>query len=145
VTSNKLLIRNWGTAWISLAIAIALHVIDEALTDFLPLYNSVVQSLRESYSWIPLPTFSFQTWITGLSLGVLILLGLSPLVFAGNRVLRPLSYILGILMVANALGHVGMSIYLAELAPGVYSSPILLLAALALLITTYRCRETRLH
>ncbi len=132
--------RKWGMAWVSLALAVALHVTDEALTGFLPLYNSVVQSLREPFSWIPLPTFSFPVWITGLAIGVLILLGLSPLVFAGSRLLRPVSYFLGILMVANAFGHIGASIYWGKLAPGVYSSPVLLVAALALLITTYGSR-----
>ncbi len=133
--------RKWGMAWVSLALAVALHVTDEALTGFLPLYNSVVQSLREPLSWIPLPTFSFPVWITGLTIGVLILLALSPLVFAGSRLLRPVSYFLGILMVANAFGHIGASIYWGKLAPGVYSSPVLLVAALALLITTYGSRR----
>lgn len=132
--------RNWGIAWISLVLAIALHVVDEALNDFLPQYNALVESLRLTYSWFPFPTFTFRTWISGLTLGVVVLLGLSPLVFSGNRLLRPVAYFLGALMVANAFGHIGISIYVGEVAPGTYSSPILLLAALALLITTFRSR-----
>lgn len=130
--------RRWGIAWVSLVLALALHVVDEALTGFLPLYNSVVSSLRESYSWFPLPTFSFSAWITGLSIGILFLSGLSPLAFAGSRGLRPISYFLGVLMIANGLGHIGITIYLGRPAPGVYSSPIVLVAAFALLIATYR-------
>jgi len=129
--------RRWGRAWVFLALALALHVLDEALTGFLPLYNSIVQSLRDSYAWVPLPMFSFPVWIGGLSLGVLILLSLSPLVFAGRNFLRPVSYILGIIMVANAIGHIGASFYWGILVPGVFSSPILLLAALALLHATH--------
>ncbi len=68
------------------------------------------------------------------------LLGLSPLVFAGSRRLRPVAYFLGFLMVANSIGHIGASLYWGKLVPGVYSSPILLVAALALLITTYAAR-----
>jgi hypothetical protein len=132
--------RRWGITWVSLALAIALHVADEALSGFLPFYNSLVQSLQESYSWIPLPTFTFTEWISGLSIGVLTLLGLSPLVFSGSRILRPVAYFLGVLMVANALGHIVASFYWGKLLPGVYSSPILLLAALALLVTTYTAR-----
>ena len=132
--------RNWGLAWIFLVVAIALHVADEALTGFLPLYNSYIESLRDANFWLPFPTFTFRAWLSGLALGVLILLGLSPLIFAGKRFLRPLAFFLGILMVANALGHIGISVYLGELAPGVYSSPILLLAALALLVATWRHR-----
>lgn len=132
--------RRWGITWVSLVLAIALHVADEALSGFLPFYNSLVQSLQDSYSWIPLPTFTFTEWISGLSIGVLTLLGLSPLVFSGSRLLRPVAYFLGVLMVANALGHIGASFLWGKLVPGVYSSPILLLAALALLVTTYTTR-----
>jgi hypothetical protein len=41
-------------------------------------------------------------------------------------------------MIGNAPGHVGVSLYWGRLAPGVYSSPILFAAALALLITALR-------
>ncbi len=125
-------------AWLFLAVALGLHVIDEAVTDFLPLYNSIVTSLRESYSWIFLPTFSFSGWLTGLIIGVGILLALTPLVFSGNTHLRPVAYSLSVLMTFNALAHLAGSVYLGEIAPGALSSPILLIAALALLITTRR-------
>ena len=133
--------RHLGRAWLILSTAFAIHVIDEAINDFLPLYNSIVESLRDSYSWVPLPTFSFSTWITGLAFGVVLLLGLSPLVFSGKRILRPISYFLGVLMTLNALAHIGGSIYLGTFAPGVVSSPILLLAAISLLIATDRVRR----
>ena len=133
--------KEWGIAWISLVLAIALHVVDEAMTDFLPFYNSIVDALRQSYAWVPLPTFTFSTWITGLTIGVLVLLGLSPLAFAGRHGLRPLAYFLSVLMVANALGHIAASVYLREMAPGVYSSPILLVAAVVLMIKTYRVKK----
>lgn len=133
--------KQWGRAWVFHALAIALHVADEALTGFLPLYNSLVESLRETYPWVPLPTFSFSVWLTGLVIGILLLLGLSPLVFAGSSKLRLVSYVLGLLMTANALAHIGASIYWGILAPGVLSSPVLLLAALALLIATDRDRR----
>ena len=134
--------RRWGQAWVFLALAIALHVADEAITGFLPLYNSIVGSLRETWSWIPLPTFSFRVWLAGLAAGVLVILGISPLIFAGKTYLRPVAFGLGVLMVANALVHIGASIYLRTLAPGVLSSPILLLAALSVLTTTVRYRES---
>ena len=129
-------------AWVALAIALGLHVADEAVTDFLPLYNSIVGTIRESQPWALLPTFTYSAWLTGLIVGVLILLLLSPLVFAGNRVFRPISYFLGTLMMLNALAHIGGSIYLGELAPGALSSTILFLAALILIVTTRRARET---
>lgn len=127
-------------AWVALAVALCLHVVDEALTDFLPLYNSLVVTLRETYAWAPLPTFSFSLWLAGLITGVILLLTLSPLVFSGRLILRSVAYFLGVLMTLNALGHIGGSIYLGALAPGVLSSPMLLVAAVALLIATLRVR-----
>lgn len=133
--------KQWGIAWVLLSVALGVHVADEAITDFLPLYNSIAGSIRETYGWIPLPTFSFSVWLTGLMAGILILLSVSPLVFAGSRIFRPVSYFLGTLMVLNALAHIGGSIYLGELAPGTLSSPILLIAAIALLVATRRVRH----
>ncbi len=130
--------RQWGTAWLALTVALGLHVLDEVLTDFLPLYNSLVLSLRETYPWVPLPTFSFSQWLAGLIAGLVLLLGLSPLVFMGRMYLRPVAYFLGALMTLNALGHIGGSMLLGALAPGTLSSPILLLTATALLLTTSR-------
>jgi hypothetical protein len=124
--------HRWGVAWILMALAIGLHVGDEALNDFLPLYNSSVEWIRDSYGIAP-PRFSFGQWLGGLLVGVALLLALSPLVFAAYPGFRALSYGLGVLMVANACGHVGASIYLGAPAPGVYSSPILLAAAVYLL------------
>ena len=122
--------------WLGLTTALAIHVTDEALTDFLPLYNSIVDEIRASYPFIPLPTFTVPIWLGGLIIAVLLLLLLSPLVFAGRLWLRYVSYALSILMILNGLGHIGASLYWGTLAPGVYSSPILLLAALALLVST---------
>ena len=133
--------KHWGLAWVFLAVAIALHVTDEALTGFLPLYNTLVESLRESYRWVPLPTFSFRVWLSGLVIAVLLLLGLAPFVFAGRTILRPLAYVLSVLMISNALVHIGASLYWQKLAPGTLSSPVLLLAAVTLLITTHRARH----
>jgi hypothetical protein len=134
--------NRWGYAWVALAIALALHVADEATTGFLPLYNSIVLSLRDNLPWIPLPTFSFSVWLGGLIAGVVLLLCLSPMVFAGKRVLRPVSYCLGVLMILNALGHIGGSIYLGYFAPGTISSPVLLLAAVALVAAAAQAGRT---
>ncbi|MFQ6005173.1 MAG: hypothetical protein ACE5OQ_06680 [Woeseia sp.] len=43
-------------------------------------------------------------------------------------------------MILNGLGHIGASLYRGILAPGVISSPILLAAAVALLVTTMHAR-----
>lgn len=131
-------LRRWGIAWISLALALALHVTDEALTGFLPLYNEIVESVRESIPWFPFPTFTFAVWIAGLTILVLTLLALSPLVFRGDRWLRPVAFILAAIMIANAIGHTAASLYWGIWAPGVYSSPVLFLASVMLLVATRR-------
>ena len=133
--------KQWGIAWVSLSVALGLHVADEAITDFLPLYNSIAGAIRETYGWLPLPTFSFSVWLTGLIAGILVLLALSPFVFAGKLIFRPISYFLGVLMALNASAHISGSIYLGELAPGALSSPVLLICAIALLVTTRRVRH----
>lgn len=140
MSKNQLLIR-WAISWACLAGALAIHVADEALTGFLPFYNSIIISLRETYRWLPFPTFTFPVWLGGLIIGVAVLFALTPLVLGGHRWLRGLSYFLAALMIANGIGHISASIWLGEFAPGVYSSPILLAAAIALIITTIQSRH----
>jgi len=118
-----------------LALALGLHVTDEALTGFLPVYNGVVEGIRAKHPWVPLPTFTFPVWLTGLILGVLLLLALSPVVSRGAGWIRVASLLLAVVMIGNGLGHIGASLYWGKFAPGVYSSPFLLLAAVALLVT----------
>jgi hypothetical protein len=100
----------------------------------------VVEGIRAQYSWVPLPTFTFPVWLGGLILGVLLLLALTPVVSRGAPWIRVVSLILGVVMTGNALGHIAASVYWGKFAPGVYSSPLLLIAALALLVTASRAK-----
>jgi hypothetical protein len=128
----------WRAAWLGLAGALALHVADEALSGFLLVYNGVVASIRSKVPWVPLPTFTFPVWLGGLILGILLMLGLTPSVSRGTRWIRIASLTLAVLMVGNAIGHVGASMYWGRPAPGVYSSPVLFMASVALLIAASR-------
>ena len=128
--------RRWGLAWVGLSLALAVHVVDEALSDFLPFWNSLVGAARDRLPWVPLPTFAFSEWLGGLIVGVVLLLSLSRFAFEGARWMRPLSYFLAVVMLGNGLGHIAASVYLGRLAPGVVSSPLLLLAAALLLVAT---------
>jgi hypothetical protein len=126
--------RGFGIAWITFALAAAVHVTDEATHDFLSIYNSSVHSMRERLPLLPLPTFSFRIWLSLLIAGILLLLCLSPLAFRGNAWLRIASRPLGLVIGGlNASLHIGSSIYFERWMPGVYSSPLLLLAGLYLL------------
>jgi len=131
-------VRLFGRAWLALAGALALHVTDEALTDFLAVYNPTVRAIRERLPWIPLPTFSFHVWIIGLAALIAILFLLSPVAFRGSRWLALLAVPFSIMMVMNALGHIGSSIYMGRFTPGVYSSPVLLAASLLSLVCAIR-------
>jgi hypothetical protein len=114
-------------------VCLALHVTDEALTDFLAVYNPNVLAIRRRLPFLPLPTFTFKVWLSLLILAVAVLLALSPFAFRGARWMVPLSYVLAIIMFLNGLAHVVSSIYLRRWMPGVYSSPLLLAASAWLL------------
>ncbi len=123
----------FGRAWVAMAIVIALHVTDEAVTDFLGFYNPLVRAIRARAPLLPLPTFSFGVWLAGLALGVALLLALSPPAFRGSRWIARAALPLSALMFANGLGHIAASFYLGRLAPGVISAPLLLAASVWLL------------
>lgn len=131
-------ISRWRTAWLCLACALGLHVADEARTGFLPVYNGIVQDLRAGHPWLLLPTFTFPIWLGGLVAGIALLFALTPVVARGARWIRFASLILGTLMIGNALGHLGASIYWGRLAPGASSSPFLMVASAAVVITAWR-------
>ena len=126
---------SFGRAWIALSLALAVHVTDEALTNFLSVYNPSVVAIRRRLPWLPLPTFTFKVWLSGLILGIVALLALSPLAYRHTRWLTIPAYLLAILMMVNGLQHILGSVYLHRLMPGVYSSPLLLAASTYLLLS----------
>ena len=130
--------RQWSTAWIVLCLGMGLHVLDQVLTDFLSLWNPAVRSLRSRLPLAPLPTFTFEVWLGGLILAWIALLILSRFVLRGARWMVPLSYIFAALMLANGLLHIAASLTLGRAAPGLYSSPLLLVAAGYLISCTRR-------
>lgn len=131
--SNRL-----GIAWILLCLAFVAHVIDEALTDFLSVYNPVASAIRQKLPFLPLPTFTFEIWLTGLIIAVIILLLLSPSAFRRERLISLLSYPYGIIMLGNGLLHIVGSFYLGRMMPGVYTAPLLIASSIYLLWTVYR-------
>jgi len=128
-------------AWISLCLALALHVVDEAGTGFLSVYNPTVMALRQRWPWLPFPVFTFGVWLAGLVVATVLLLCLSVFVWHGARWMRPIGYGFAFIMFANGLGHIlgtilgrtVASIRFPRPMAGFYSSPFLLLASLYLL------------
>jgi hypothetical protein len=126
--------RRFGFAWLGFAVALGIHVADEATHDLLAFYNPSVRAIRAYIPFVSLPTFTFQVWLTGLVLGIALLLCVSPLAFRGAGWMRvaavPLALVVGVF---NASLHMLSSGFYHRWMPGVYSSPLLLTAALFLL------------
>lgn len=131
----------FGFAWVLLSVALMLHVTDEAVTDFLSVYNPAVQAIRKRVPFVPLPTFTFRVWLAGLCLGILVAVGLSFLAFRGGRLALILAYPVAILMFVNGVGHIVLSLYRRRLMPGTYSSPILVAASVYLFICAHGLRH----
>jgi len=119
-----------------LCAALAIHVADEALTDFLSVYNPTVSAIRERYPSISPPTFTFETWLTLLIFVMVALVAASFFVWRGRWAMRPISNVFATVMLLNGLGHIAISLYTWKLMPGVYSSPLLLVASITLIVYT---------
>ena len=140
--------REVGRAWLALCFVLTLHVLDEAATGFLAVYNATVVAIRKTLPWSPLPVFRFEIWLAGLVAVIIALFSLSPLVFRGVRGTRAAGYVFAGLMAANAVGHmIGTAfgktvetVVFSRPMPGFYSSPILLAASMNLL---FRLRSSR--
>lgn len=133
---------SFGAPWLALCAALALHILDEALTGFLDVYNPTVISARQRWPWFPMPTFEYREWLIGLIAACVILTCLAPLAFRGARPLRPLAWIFAAIMLLNGLGHTlatilghtVSSVTFPRPAPGFYSSPLLLAASLWMIV-----------
>lgn len=141
-----------GIAWVMMWIALAVHVTDEALTGFLPVYNATILALRAQLGFWPMPTFEFKVWLTGLCLGISGLALLSPFAFQNAKWLRPIFVfvvvIAGLLnatghTVATILGRTVSTVHFPRPAPGFYSSPLLMVVSIYALLQLQRTRRTR--
>jgi Protein of unknown function with HXXEE motif len=138
--------RHW-LAWMGLCGALAVHVADEALTGWLDWYNPAVLAIREQYPFfllpILLPTFTFELFLSLLIFAVVMLTAASYFVWKGRWAMRPISHVLAVVMLSNGLFHIAHSIYMRKLMPGVYTSPLLLAASIALIVYTRAYQRAR--
>jgi len=125
---------NFGLAWIAFALAVALHVADEARHDFLATYNPNAQAIRRRLH-IPFPpVFTFRVWLSGLIAAVCLLVLLSPFAFHGAHWIRIVALPLAILVgIGNGCLHIGASLYYRRWMAGILSSPVLLVTGTWLL------------
>lgn len=91
---NDLLDGGFGRAWLALTVGFALHVLDEATTGFLNVYDPTVAAVRARWAWLPMPTFSFPEWLVGLIAGVVLCIALTPFAARGARWLPAASLVL---------------------------------------------------
>ncbi len=136
----------FGSAWLALCVAFALHILDEATTGFLLVYNPTVTILRERWSWFPMPTLTFREWLTGHIVLCALLFCLTPVAARGMRGLRPLAWTYAVIMFLNGmahtietvLGHTVASVTFPRPAPGFYSSPLLFVASVWMMVRLWR-------
>jgi hypothetical protein len=120
----------FGHAWVALTVTLAGHVADEAITDFLGVYNPIVRAARARIGWWPMPEFTFGAWLGGLSVLVVLLLALSPLAYRGSRALALAAYVYAAIMLLNGIAHLLASVYLERWAPGATTAPLMIAASL---------------
>jgi hypothetical protein len=126
--------QRFGIYWLAFGYTLALHVLDEAGHDFLSVYNPNVLAIRRALPFLPIPVFTFQTWIGGLLFVLALWLALTPLAFRGVKWTRRLAVPVVLLAgIGNGLAHILSSIYMGRFMPGVYSAPLILLSGAVLL------------
>ena len=129
----------FGICWLAFGYTLALHVLDEAAHDFLAVYNPNALAIRRVLPFLPVPVFTFRSWVGSLLCGLTIWLALTPLAFRANKWQRwlavPISVLVGIF---NGLAHILSSLYLRRFMPGVFSAPLILFSGILLLRSALR-------
>ena len=126
--------QRFGICWLFFGYTLALHVLDEAGHDFLSVYNPNALAIRRAVSFLPVPVFTFQSWIGSLMLALTVLLVLTPFAFRGLKWMRMLAIPIGVVLgIGNGSAHILSSIYFKRMMPGVYSAPLILVSGVLLL------------
>ena len=129
------------TAWLWLVVALALHVIDEASTGFLDVYNPTVRALRERFGWFPMPESASMSG-DGTSGAHARSRAADAVVDRGPRALRVATVIFAGLMALNGVAHItgtyaGVPVATVRFErpmPGSWSSPLLIGAAVFFIV-----------
>jgi hypothetical protein len=96
-----------------------------------------VLSIRSENPWFPMPTFTTGIWLAGLAIFVLILASLAPGVRHGGTAIWLLSWVLGVVMLLNGVGHLVGSLYFQRWLPGATTAPLLLATSALLMRATW--------
>ena len=133
--------RAHAFAWFYLCAHLAAHVVEEAATGFLDVWNPVLAGWSQR-TGLPLPHLPFDLWLGILVVAVTVLTALTPRVARGAAWAPSASYIFGAVMVANGVHHLFSPLYLGRFLPGHFTSPLLIAAAVWLIVQT-RARSRR--
>ncbi len=136
----------FGSAWVALCLAFALHIVDEASTGFLAVYNPTMTILRARWSWFPMPAVQLREFLVLMIVAAVVLICLTPVAARGMAGLRPVAWAFALIMFFNGLshtlfsilGHTVAAVTFPRPAPGFYSSPFLLAASLWLMVRLRR-------
>jgi len=127
---------SFGLPWLAVNAAFALHVLDEATSDFLAWYNPRALAIRRALGGLPFPpTFTFWPWLFGLIAAVVALFAMTPAAFDGAPWLRSVAVVVGFIQAGNGLLHLIVAAVTRRRVPGLWSAPILLATATWLLLT----------
>jgi hypothetical protein len=85
-----------------------------------------------------MPTFTFGPWLGGLIVLVIVLALVTPGIRAGGGLATAGSFVFGVLMFMNGVGHLAGSVYFGRWLPGATTAPLLLAGSAWLLRTTWR-------
>ena len=127
--------RAHAFAWVYLCAHLAAHVMEEAATGFLDVWNPVLAGWQQR-TGLPLPQFTFDSWLGILIVAVATLTALAPRVARGAPWAPAASYIFAAIMVVNGVHHLLSPLYLGRFLPGQFSSPLLIAAAVWLIVQT---------
>ncbi len=138
---------NFGFAWLFLCLSMALHAWDEATHSFLTYYNATVLTLYGHFAFFPRIDLEYQNWVELWVLVIIAGLILTPWAFRNVRWMRWLGFATAALVLLVGAGFVAAQIYGGFLgsvqfdgaAPGVYTTPLLLVAGGYLYWRLRRC------
>jgi protein-S-isoprenylcysteine O-methyltransferase Ste14 len=123
-----------------LCLHLAAHAVEEALNGFVDVWNPFLAWVR-ARTGLPTPQFVYADWLTMLVIGIVVLTAMTPLVARGVRGFRVGSYLFAVLMIANGVNHLASPLYLGRFLPGQFTSPLLILASIWLILETRRVKH----
>jgi hypothetical protein len=137
--------------WLALSFAFALHVVDEAATGFLNVYNPTVAFLRQRWGMPFLRTFTTEEFLVVMIVALALCFALTPFATRNAGWMRPLAWIVAVIQFSNAMGHtigtvVGHTVATVTFprpAPGFYSSPLLFAGSVWLMTRLWRTSAKR--